>query len=115
MTEGDVALIALPQADGQAKPRPVVLLRRMPPFGDWLVCGISSQLKQQVVGFDEIIQPSDPDFAASGLKITSVIRLGFLAVLPTDRVLGILGTIDRTRHTSLLQRLAKFLASGRSA
>lgn len=31
--EGDIALASLPQADGVAKPRPVVLLRQMPPFG----------------------------------------------------------------------------------
>ena len=38
MNEGDVALTVLPQADGQRKSRPVVALRRMPPFDDWLVC-----------------------------------------------------------------------------
>lgn len=40
MREGDVALTPLPQADGRIKNRPVVALRQMPPFGDWLVCGI---------------------------------------------------------------------------
>ena len=50
MTEGAVALAPLPQADGRTKPRPVVLLRAMPPFGDWLVCGISTQLQQEVAG-----------------------------------------------------------------
>jgi mRNA interferase MazF len=44
MNEGDIALTALPQSDGSVKPRPAVLLRRMPPFGDWLVCGVSTQL-----------------------------------------------------------------------
>ena len=46
MNEGDIALAPLPQADGQIKTRPVVLLRRLPPFGDFLVCGVSSQLHQ---------------------------------------------------------------------
>jgi hypothetical protein len=31
MNEGDIALAPLPQADGQIKSRPVVLLRRLPP------------------------------------------------------------------------------------
>jgi len=39
MKEGDVALSPLPQADGQIKNRPVILLRRLPGFSDWLVCG----------------------------------------------------------------------------
>ena len=47
------------QADGQIKNRPVVLLRRLPPFGDFLVCGISTQLHQRVTGFDEEIAAGD--------------------------------------------------------
>ena len=54
----------------------------MPPYGDLLVCGVSTQLRQRVAGFDDQIGPGDPDFRASGLKAPSLIRLGFLAVLP---------------------------------
>jgi hypothetical protein len=36
--------------------------------GDLLVCGISTQLRQTVADFDEIIEPSDADFKSSGLK-----------------------------------------------
>jgi mRNA interferase MazF len=46
MTEGDVILTPVPQADGQTKNRPAVILREMPPFGDVLVCGISTQSEQ---------------------------------------------------------------------
>lgn len=111
MTEGDVALRPLPQADGRTKPRPVILLRQMPPFGDWLVYGVSTQLHQQVAGFDEIIEPSHSDFRRSGLKAPSLIRLGFLVVLPADRLLGVLGSISSERHQRLLQRLGAFLQS----
>jgi mRNA interferase MazF len=45
MKEGDVLLATLRQADGALKDRPVVLLRRMPPFQDLLVCGVSTQLQ----------------------------------------------------------------------
>ena len=115
MTEGDVALAPLPQADGRTKPRPVFLLRQMPPFGDWLVCGVSTQLHQEVAGFDETIEPSHPDFRRSGLKALSLIRLGYLVVLPADRLLGVLGSISSERHARLLRRLATFLQSERSA
>jgi len=30
MNEGDVALMPLPQVDGQVKNRPIIILRRMP-------------------------------------------------------------------------------------
>ena len=52
MNAGDVVLTPLPQADGRLKPRPAVLLKKMPPFGDWLLCGVSTQLQQEVAGFD---------------------------------------------------------------
>lgn len=92
MTEGDVALTALPQADGRTKPRPAILLRQMPPFGDWHVCGVSTQLHQEAGGFDETIGPSHSHFRGSGLKALSLIRLGYVVVLPADRLLGVLGT-----------------------
>lgn len=109
MTEGDVALTPLPQADGRTKLRPAILLRKMPPFDDWLICGVSTQLRQEVAGFDEIIEPSHSDFRSSGLKALSLIRLGYLVVLPSDRFLGVLGAISSRRHAGLLQRLAMFL------
>ncbi len=115
MSKGDVALTPLPQADGRTKPRPAILLCQMPPFGDWLVCGFSTQLHQEVVGFDETIEPSHPDFRGSRLKAPSLIRLGYLVVLPADRLLGVLGSISAERHERLLQRLGAFLQSERSA
>lgn len=107
--EGGIALVALPQADGFIKPRPALLLRRMPPFGDWLVCGISTQLHQRVADLDEIIASSDPDFSGSGLKAASVIRLGFLATLPPQRFQGVMGSVSPERRLRLLQRLSDFL------
>lgn len=66
MKEGDVILAPLPQADGQIKNRPALFLRELPPFQDALVCGISTQLHQWVIGFDELITSQDDDFASSG-------------------------------------------------
>jgi len=109
MNEGDVILTPLPQADGQLKNRPAVALRELPPFGDVLVCGISTQLRQAVPGFDELIIKSDPDFVAAGLLADSVIRLGFLAVLPRRNILGSIGTLSPERHERLLRRLSAHL------
>lgn len=67
MKEGAIVLLALAQADGTVKPRPALVLRQLPGFGDWLVCGISTQLHQCVTGFDETIASGDADFASSGL------------------------------------------------
>ena len=112
MNEGDIVLIPLPQADGQLKPRPALALRIMPPYGDLLFCGISSQLHQEVKGFDDIIDVKAADFSKSGLRVTSLIRLGFLAVLPVKDVVGTLGSVDSSRHQTLLQRLSDYLTEG---
>lgn len=109
MTEGDVVLTPVPQADGQIKNRPAVLLREMPSFGDVLVCGISTQLQKEVVGFDEVVSSTDADFAASGLRAASLIRLGFLSVLSVTRIIGTIGSLSSTRHQRLLQNLADYL------
>ncbi len=114
MTESDVALARLPQADGLVKLRPVLLLRTLPPFGDWLVCGISSQLQHHVPGFGEIIDSSHSDFGRSGLKSASLFRLGFLAVLPVGQLAGSIGTISPDRHTRLLLQLSARLQPGSS-
>ena len=111
MKERDVILVPLPQADGQIKPRPAVLLRRLPPFGDYLVCGVSTQLRLEVAGFDDPIGRRDCDFAKSGLKQDSLIRLGFLAVFAMNQVVGGIGEISEGRHQRLLQRLADHLVS----
>lgn len=114
MRESDVVLTPVPQADGSIKNRPAVLLREIPPYKDFLVCGVSSQLHQQVKGFDEIISPSDSDFSSSGLKMESLIRLGFLAVVPRSRIIGSIGSISSVRHRRLLTSLSAYLVKGSS-
>jgi mRNA interferase MazF len=104
MKEGDVVLTPLPQADGRLKSRPALVLREMPGYGDLLVCGISTQLRQRIPGFDELISPSDGDFAASGLVTESLVRLAFLAVLPKSRIAGAIGAVSPRRHRRLLKR-----------
>jgi mRNA interferase MazF len=109
MKEGDVILTPVPQADGAIKNRPAIILREMPPYRDLLVCGVSTQLNQQVKDFDELISPSDADFAASGLRSESLIRLGFLAVLPRSSIIGAMGSVSPRRHRRLLKRLSDYL------
>jgi len=109
MKDGDLALTALPQRDGATKDRPVLVLRRIPPFDDLLVCGVSSQTDQLAPELDELITPNEPDFRTSGLKAPSLIRLGFLATLPQSAIKGRIGSVSRARLLRLRHRLAEFL------
>jgi mRNA interferase MazF len=109
MKQGDVVLTPLPQANGVLKNRHAIFLREMPPYRDLLVCGLSTQLHQEVKGFDELISPSDGDFASSGLKSESLIRLSYLAVLPRSDVAGSIGSISSERRKRLLKTLSDYL------
>lgn len=109
MKAGDVILTPLPQTDGKLKNRPAIILRAMPPYQDLLVCGVSTQLQQEAKGFDEVIAPGDGDYTASGLVARSLIRLGFLAVLPRTKIVGVIGSISLQRHQRLLKTLSDYL------
>jgi mRNA interferase MazF len=73
---GQIVLFHFPQTDlAQGKSRPALLLGRLPGKHDnWLLCMISTQIRQAVPHFDEMIQAGDEDFSPSGLKTISVIR-----------------------------------------
>jgi mRNA interferase MazF len=105
MNEGQIALADLPQATGPAKRRPVLLLRQMPGYGDYLVCGLSTQTRQYLPGFDELLTPD----STNKLRLASVVRLGFLDIVPAAQLSGIIGQIPNTLLTDLRQRLADYL------
>ncbi len=96
---GQIVLLPFPFTDlSGAKVRPVLMLRKASDqFDDWLVCMVSSQLRQMDTQIDEIMLPSDADFATAGLKVPSVLRLSRLAVLDEGLLMGSLGTISQGR------------------
>lgn len=109
MSPGDLILARLQQSDGQTKMRPALVLTTMPPYSDLLVCGVSSQLRQEVVGFDEVVSTDDPDFSMSGLKVSSLMRLGMIATIPRSAALGELGCLSPERLTRLRNNLASHI------
>jgi mRNA interferase MazF len=108
---GDIVLTSIPQSDGVPKRRPTPILKEIPPFGDFLICGISTQLRQHVPELDEIITENDDDFAASHLLEASLIRLGWLETVTARRISGVIGTISETRLRRMKAKLASFLRS----
>ena len=112
---GQVVLFHFPQTDlGTGKLRPALLLGRLPgEYDDWLLCMISSQLRHAVADFDEVLRGGDEDFAASGLKVTSVIRVGRLAVVSGEVLLGAIGEISEERLRRIKTRLAAWLTGDR--
>jgi mRNA interferase MazF len=113
ISAGQIVLFAFPQTDQiTGKLRPALLLRHLPgPYDDWLICMISSQLRHEMPGIDEVIHDTDSDFAGTGLKETSVIRVTRLAVVAADILPGAIGNLTEQRWRSS----APVSASGFSA
>lgn len=109
---GQIVLFRFSQADlAEGKLRPALLLARLPgEYDDWLICMISSQTRQSIAGFDEVIEDSSDDFAESGLKVSSVIRVGRLAVVSGEILLGAIGQVSDERLIRIKKALAEWLA-----
>jgi len=110
--EGLVVLVAFPyvEADAPGKVRPAVVVRRLPgDYDDWLVCMVSSRVDQAIEGFDEVVSTRDDDFAGSGLKVSSVIRISRLAVCHGTALLGSIGRLDTRRLSRIRSRLSDWL------
>lgn len=71
---------------------------------------ISAQVRHYIAEFDEIVREGDSDFAQSGLKVSSVIRIGRLAVVEGDILLGAIGDIAPDRLQRIKGRLADWLS-----
>lgn len=110
--EGQVVLLRFPRTDqAAAKLRPALVLRKLPgPHRDWLICMVSSQLTQAIAEFDDVIGSADPDFVASGLKTSSVIRISRVAVVDEGILLGAIGEISADRLLRIKRRLSEWIA-----
>jgi mRNA interferase MazF len=108
---GQIVLFKFPQTDHlDAKLRPALLIGRLPgQLGDWLICMISSQLRNYVEGFDEIIHQDATDFSDSGLKAASVVRVGRLAVVDQSILIGSIGEIAPERLARIKSGLSNWL------
>ena len=110
---GQIVLTPFPNTDlSAAMLRPVLLLcKASHRFDDWLVCMVSSQLHQAEPDLDELIHNTDEDFGATGLKISSIVRVSRLAVLQGESMIGRLGDISHARLTALRRRVARWIES----
>lgn len=104
---GQIALLRFPGTDlTPGKLRPVVLIAPTPgPYNDWLVCMMSTQMRQALEGLDERIDQNAEDFQQSGLKVGSVVRLTRLAVVSTESLVGAIGEVSPERLERIRQKL----------
>jgi mRNA interferase MazF len=109
---GQIVIFRFPQTDlEEGKLRPALLLGKLPgEYDDWLICMVSSQTRHYLADFDEIVQENDDDFSESGLKSTSIIRTGRLAVVSGEILLGAIGKISDQRLIRIRKHLSDWLS-----
>lgn len=108
---GQVVVYRFPQTDlEEGKLRPALLLGKLPgEYDDWLICMVSSQTRHYITGFDEVVQENDDDFSESGLKVPSIIRVGRLAVVSGEILLGAIGQVSNERLLRIKKHLSDWL------
>lgn len=111
MKAGDIVLVRFPQTDLQTgKLRPALVIAMAPGrHDDVLLALVTSRTYQALPEFDEIIEPDDDDFAQTGLKVRSVVRLARLATVDASVINARLGEVGRHRLVSIKRRLAAWL------
>jgi len=109
---GDVVRWTFGQGDGQRKMRPAVIIGPVPPFNDWLVCAVSTQLHREVKSLDLLVDASHPDFTRTGLRTPSLVRVAQLTTLPDKVIQGTLGDVSPSTLRTIKERLRDWLDRG---
>lgn len=109
---GQIILFQFPQTNLlSGKLRPALIIDKLPGvFDDWLICMISTQIRHYNKGFDDLISITDTDFTQSGLKKSSIFRVGRLAVVDGSVLIGSVGSINQSRLKHIKASLAKWLS-----
>ncbi|HEY3282330.1 MAG TPA: hypothetical protein VGN26_08670 [Armatimonadota bacterium] len=107
---GDVLVVRVQTGEEEPATRAVVVLLVLPGAEErLLVCGISSRLDGALPEWDEVLRPGHPSFEAVGLRLSSAIRLGSLAVMPGGLQFTRVGVVDHGLLRALRGCLARRL------
>lgn len=107
MTRGRVVLVPFPFDDlSSAKLRPAVCLTDpIGPYEHVIVAFISSRVPPDLMETDLVIESTQDDFAVTGLRVSSVLRLHRLMTITVSLVQRELGTLPRRMQEDVSLRL----------
>jgi mRNA interferase MazF len=104
IAKGDIILVPFPFTDlSETKLRPAIVLWVDEQGQDITLCFISSQSIDRITSDEFVILPSDPDFAQTGLKTASKVRVSRVVTLEKVLLQRRLGQIG-SQHLQLLNR-----------
>lgn len=102
LQKGDVVLAVFPFSDlSQTKLRPAIVLWTSRTGQDVTICFITSQSLNDVSTDEFLLQPSDPEFLGTGLKVVSKIRVTKIASLERKLITRRLGQLGNTYISTL--------------
>lgn len=109
MTKGKVVLVPFPFDDlATTKARPVVCLTdAIGPHRHVVVAFISSQIPQNLLETDLLLETQHPHFAQTGLKTSSVLSLHRLMTSSTSVIRRELGQLPQGLQTTVEEKLRK--------
>ena len=104
-----IVLVPFPFDDLTAKKvRPAVCLTdEIKPFDHIVLAFITSRVSTSAAPTDFVIDKSDADFAATGLKVSSTIRIHRLMTVTKSIVQRELGELSAAQQTEIDNRLRK--------
>lgn len=112
MIEGKVVLVPFPFDDlSSSKVRPAVVLTD--PIGAHrhiVIAFITSQLPTNPLESDLILQASHPDFAKTGLRVASALRLHRLLTVTTTLIQRELGELSPALQNEVAAKLKQLFA-----
>lgn len=96
MTKGKVVLVPFPFDDlSGTKVRPAVCLTDLiGPYGHVVLAFLTSQVLPHPERTDLVLDSSQPDFAATGLRVSSTLRLHRLVTATSSLILRELGVLS---------------------
>ena len=109
MTKGKIVLVPFPFDDlSAAKVRPAVCLTDPTGLYHHVVLSfISSRIPPDLLDTDLVLDPSDADFAVTGLRVASTVRLHRLMTLTTSLIRSELGELSPRLQGEVASRLRK--------
>lgn len=105
--KGKVVLVRFPFDDLSAsKVRPAVCVTEpIGPYQHVVVAFITSQIPSELLDSDVVLDASQRDFSATGLRVTSTLRLHRPMTVSADLLLRELGSLPATRQREVARKL----------
>jgi mRNA interferase MazF len=112
MTKGKVVLVPFPFDDlSGTEMRPAVCLTDpIGPHRHVVLAFLTSQVVPQPESTDLVLDSSHPDFAATGLRVSSTLRLHRLMTAATSLILRELGALSASMQAEVDDRLRRLFS-----